>query len=132
MNENVVIIEDDPGVRFFLEEALKGEKYSVSSFASYEEANNAIDRTTDLVIMDISLPGMDGLSATSDLKQKSDVPILIITAYGTKKKGGKGFGLFVSMRNIKLHGGNIKVESGDTGTTFTIELPFKGISKSAG
>ena len=28
MNENVVIIEDDPGVRFFLEEALKGEKYS--------------------------------------------------------------------------------------------------------
>jgi DNA-binding NtrC family response regulator len=85
MNENVVIIEDDPGVRFFLEEALKGEKYSVSSFASYEEATNAIDRTTDLVIMDISLPGMDGLSATSDLKQRTDVPILIITAYGTKK-----------------------------------------------
>jgi DNA-binding NtrC family response regulator len=85
MNENVVIIEDDPGVRFFLEEALKGEKYSVSSFASYEEATNAIDKSTDLVIMDISLPGMDGLSATSDLKQKIDVPILIITAYGTKK-----------------------------------------------
>ncbi len=85
MNENVVIIEDDPGVRFFLEEALKGEKYIVSSFASYEEAVHAIDNTTDLVIMDISLPGMDGLSATSDLKQKSDVPILIITAYGTKK-----------------------------------------------
>jgi DNA-binding NtrC family response regulator len=85
MNENVVIIEDDPGVRFFLEEALKGEKYSVSSFASYEEAANGIDKTTDLVIMDISLPGMDGLSATSDLKQKTDVPILIITAYGTKK-----------------------------------------------
>ena len=35
--------------------------------------------------MDISLPGMDGLSATSDLKQKTDVPIVIITAYGTKK-----------------------------------------------
>ena len=85
MNENVIIIEDDPGVRFFLEEALKGEKYSVSSFSSYEEATNAIDKTTDLVIMDISLPGMDGLSATSDLKQKTDVPIVIITAYGTKK-----------------------------------------------
>jgi DNA-binding NtrC family response regulator len=85
MNENVIIIEDDPGVRFFLEEALKGEKYSVASFASYEEATSAIDKTTDLVIMDISLPGMDGLSATTDLKQKSDVPIVIITAYGTKK-----------------------------------------------
>ncbi len=85
MNERVIIIEDDPGVRFFLEEALKGEGYSVHSFSSYEEATNAINKTTDLVIMDISLPGMDGLSATSDLKQKTDVPILIITAYGTKK-----------------------------------------------
>jgi DNA-binding NtrC family response regulator len=85
MNENVVIIEDDPGVRFFLEEALKSVKYAVNSFSSYEEAAGAIDKTTDLVIMDISLPGMDGLSATTDLKQKLDVPILIITAYGTKK-----------------------------------------------
>lgn len=50
----------------------------------------------------------------------------------TKKKGGKGFGLFISMRNIKLHGGDIKVESGDTGTTFTIELPLEERSKSAG
>jgi signal transduction histidine kinase len=50
----------------------------------------------------------------------------------TKKKGGKGFGLFISMRNVKLHGGDIKVESGDTGTTFTIELPLEGLSKSAG
>jgi signal transduction histidine kinase len=50
----------------------------------------------------------------------------------TKKKGGKGFGLFICLRNIKLHGGDIKVESGDTGTTFTVELPLEGLSKSAG
>jgi signal transduction histidine kinase len=48
----------------------------------------------------------------------------------TKKKGGKGFGLFISMRNIKLHGGDIKVESGDAGTTFTIELPLGSLPKS--
>ncbi len=47
----------------------------------------------------------------------------------TKKKGGKGFGLFIAMRNIKLHGGDIKVESGDEGTTFTIELPLEIRSK---
>ncbi len=50
----------------------------------------------------------------------------------TKKKGGKGFGLFISMRNIKLHGGDMKVESGDNGTTFTIELPIEEPQKSAG
>jgi len=49
----------------------------------------------------------------------------------TKKKGGKGFGLFISMRNIKLHGGDIKVESGDNGTTFTIELPIEEPQKPA-
>ncbi|HEX2967435.1 MAG TPA: HAMP domain-containing sensor histidine kinase [Syntrophorhabdaceae bacterium] len=43
----------------------------------------------------------------------------------TRKKGGKGFGLFIAMRNTKLHGGELKVESGDNGTTFVIELPLE-------
>ncbi|MDD3847619.1 MAG: sigma-54 dependent transcriptional regulator [Syntrophorhabdaceae bacterium] len=85
MSERIIIVEDDQGVRFFLEEALKGEGYRVDSFESYESAYRSIGNSTDLVIMDISLPGMDGLSATADIKRKYDVPILIITAYGTKK-----------------------------------------------
>lgn len=85
MSERIIIIEDDQGVRFFLEEALKGEGYRVDSFESYEDAYRSIGNSTDLVIMDISLPGLDGLSATTDIKKKYDVPILIITAYGTKK-----------------------------------------------
>lgn len=85
MSERIVIIEDDAGVRFFLEEALKGEGYRVNAFESYEDAYRSIGNNTDLVIMDISLPGLDGLSATSAIKARYDVPILIITAYGTKK-----------------------------------------------
>ncbi|MBA4390537.1 MAG: hypothetical protein C0399_06340 [Syntrophus sp. (in: bacteria)] len=85
MKEHIIIIEDDPGVRFFLEEALKGEDYAVSPFFSYEEAIDTVRSGADLIIMDITLPGMDGLSAMTDLKQKTDVPVLIITAYGTKK-----------------------------------------------
>jgi len=85
MSERIIIIEDDQGVRFFLEEALKGEGYRVNSFESYEDASRSISNSTDLLIMDISLPGLDGLSATTDIKKRYDVPILIITAYGTKK-----------------------------------------------
>ncbi len=85
MSERIVIIEDDAGVRFFLEEALKGEGYRVNAFESYEDAYRSIGNNIDLVIMDISLPGLDGLSATSAIKARFDVPILIITAYGTKK-----------------------------------------------
>ncbi len=41
----------------------------------------------------------------------------------SRKRGGRGLGLFISMRNMRLHGGTIEVKSGDQGTTFTIVLP---------
>ncbi|MGB4224990.1 MAG: sigma-54 dependent transcriptional regulator [Syntrophorhabdus sp.] len=85
MSEKIVIVEDDAGVRFFLEEALKDEGYKIKAFESYEEASSSINKETNLIIMDIKLPGVDGLTAIEDIKKKSDAPILIITAYGTKK-----------------------------------------------
>jgi signal transduction histidine kinase len=47
----------------------------------------------------------------------------VFKPFFTRKKKGRGIGLFIAMRNIKLHQGDIKVESGDGGTTFTIILP---------
>ena len=85
MNDNIVIIEDDAGVRFFLEEALKSEGYAPLSFESYEDAASAIEQDVNLIIMDIKLPGINGLSAIDEIKRKVDTPIVIITAYGTKK-----------------------------------------------
>jgi DNA-binding NtrC family response regulator len=85
MSEKIIIVEDDSGVRFFLEEALKEEGYRIKAFESYEDASSSITKETDLVIMDIKLPGVDGLTAIEDVKKRSDAPILIITAYGTKK-----------------------------------------------
>jgi len=85
MSEKIIIVEDDAGVRFFLEEALKEEGYRIKAFESYEDASSSIAKDTDLVIMDIKLPGIDGLTAIEDIKKRTDVPILIITAYGTKK-----------------------------------------------
>ena len=49
----------------------------------------------------------------------------IFKPFFSKKKGGKGIGLFISMRNVKIHGGNITVTSGDEGTTFIITLPIQ-------
>lgn len=49
----------------------------------------------------------------------------IFKPFFSKRKGGKGIGLFISMRNIKIHGGDIKATSGDDGTTFTITLPIQ-------
>jgi two-component system, NtrC family, response regulator AtoC len=85
MNEKILIVEDDAGVRFFLVEALKAEGYVPLPFESYEEALPKISNAIDLIIMDIRLPGIDGLTAIDQVKRKVDTPILIITAHGTKK-----------------------------------------------
>jgi len=50
----------------------------------------------------------------------------IFKPFFSKKRGGRGLGLFIAMRNVKLHGGDIKVESGKGGTMFTIQLPKAG------
>ncbi|MEN6614977.1 MAG: HAMP domain-containing sensor histidine kinase, partial [Syntrophorhabdus sp.] len=47
----------------------------------------------------------------------------IFKPFFTRKKEGKGLGLFIGMRNMKLHGGDIKVESSEAGTAFTVVMP---------
>lgn len=54
-----------------------------------------------------------------------DIVDTIFKPFFSKKKGGKGIGLFISMRNVKIHSGDIKVTSGDEGTTFAITLPVQ-------
>lgn len=53
----------------------------------------------------------------------------IFKPFFSKKRGGKGLGLFIAMRNIKLHGGDIKVECGPEGTKFTAQLPGKSVHR---
>jgi signal transduction histidine kinase len=52
----------------------------------------------------------------------------IFKPFFSDRKGGRGIGLFISMRNIRMHGGDINVESGESGTTFTLRLPLKALS----
>ncbi|MCX5807142.1 MAG: HAMP domain-containing sensor histidine kinase [Proteobacteria bacterium] len=47
----------------------------------------------------------------------------IFKPFFSKRKGGRGLGLFISIRNIRMHGGDINVETSNNGTTFTITLP---------
>ena len=56
----------------------------------------------------------------------------IFKPFYTRKKGGKGLGLFIGMRNMKLHGGDLTVDSGEQGTTFTIELPVEEKGRTSG
>ena len=48
----------------------------------------------------------------------------IFKPFFTRKKGGKGLGLFIAIKNARLHGGDVKAESIYDGTTFTLSLPI--------
>ena len=50
----------------------------------------------------------------------------IFKPFFTKRKGGKGLGLFIGLRNVRLHGGTIDVKSQNPGVTFVIKLPTAG------
>jgi two-component system response regulator AtoC len=86
MTHQILIVDDDPQMRFFLREALERQHYCVTVVSSAEAALNAL-RTEkfDLILMDVRLPGMSGLDAVEAI-QKLDrrTPIIVMTAHGTR------------------------------------------------
>jgi two-component system response regulator MprA len=81
MPEHILVIEDDPAIADFLRRGLIYEGYSVQIAAEGAAGLAAArDRAPDLVLLDLMLPGMDGLTVCARLRAASDVPILILTA----------------------------------------------------
>ncbi len=81
MAEHILVIEDDPQIADLLRRGLIYEGYSVKVASDGQEGLTAArDRQPDLVLLDLMLPGMDGLTVCQRLRAASDVPILILTA----------------------------------------------------
>ncbi|MGA1792229.1 MAG: sigma-54-dependent transcriptional regulator [bacterium] len=86
MSERILIIEDDEGMQFFLSEALQKQEYQVFSFSDAEESLLWLEKEAcDLILLDIKLPGMDGIEAIEPIRERSDAAIIVITAFGNKK-----------------------------------------------
>jgi two-component system, response regulator PdtaR len=82
----VVIAEDEAIIRLDLKEMLEEEGFEVVGEASDGDAavRLAEERSPDLVIMDIKMPGMDGLSAAEKIAEKDLAAVLILTAFSQK------------------------------------------------
>jgi two-component system response regulator AtoC len=80
----VLVIDDDPSVRDYMEALVSRQGYSVFAVADGEEALRTLDRTRpDLVTLDVVLPGMDGLETLHQLKQKlPEVPVVMLSGHG--------------------------------------------------
>ena len=80
MMTGILIVEDNRDLAAILRELLATE-YDVRTARWGEDAVRMVrERTPDLVIMDLQLPGMDGIETSRWIKQEADVPILVLTA----------------------------------------------------
>ncbi|MBD5541467.1 MAG: response regulator transcription factor, partial [Lachnospiraceae bacterium] len=75
---NIAIIEDDKGLNNGIALALKQEDYRFYQYSALKEAENMEDM--DLVILDINLPDGNGFDFLKELRMRSDVPVIILTA----------------------------------------------------
>lgn len=82
MTKSILIIEDDAGVRRYLQEMLIDNGFSVQMSADGADGMNKINRLVpDLVLLDLGLPNMSGESVCVELKKKyPNLPIIILTA----------------------------------------------------
>jgi DNA-binding NtrC family response regulator len=82
---NILIVDDEESICWGLSRLLSGEGHRVSVASSAEEALETAPQTKpDLVVLDVRLPGMDGLSAMGKFRDLiGPVPIVVITAFGS-------------------------------------------------
>ena len=84
MTETILVIEDDRRIRDWLRRGLIFEGYDVETADDGESALRAArEQEPDAVILDLMLPGIDGLEVCRRLRTVSDVPILMLTARDT-------------------------------------------------
>ena len=77
---HIVIVEDDPVTRAKLAAYFKAEGYKVSEAEDGEEMRAIIaDHPADLLLIDINLPGEDGLKLTREQRERSEVGIILVT-----------------------------------------------------
>ncbi len=81
MKDKILVVDDEKPIADILKFNLKKEDYSVEVAYDGEEAlTRAQEEDPDLIILDIMLPEKDGFTVCRQLRQNSDVPILMLTA----------------------------------------------------
>ncbi|MEI7688168.1 MAG: sigma-54 dependent transcriptional regulator, partial [Planctomycetota bacterium] len=80
----ILVVDDEQAVCWALEQALKAEKHDVAVAPSAEAAFALAEKKTpDVILLDVRLPGLDGLAALARLRKLSnDAPVIVMTAFG--------------------------------------------------
>ena len=81
----ILVVDDDDDIRLLIAQLLRLQGYSVTEAGSASEAERSVlDNPPHLILMDLSMPGTDGLSSIWNIRKEpgmATVPIIIISAY---------------------------------------------------
>ena len=84
IKKNVLVVDDDPEIVSLLRRGLLYEGFNVTTASNGKEAiEKTREKEPDLIILDVMMPGIDGIEVSKRLRQASDIPILMLTARGT-------------------------------------------------
>ncbi len=91
---DILVVDDDHTVREVVASYLRAGGHEVAEVADGEAALAAMrTRRADLVVLDLMLPGIDGLEVCRRLHESGDVPVIMLTALGTETDRIMGLGL---------------------------------------
>lgn len=78
--EHILVVDDDPRIRQMLSRYFEEEGYRVTLAGDGGEMRDCLDKQSiDIILLDLVLPGEDGLTLARDLRARSDVPIIMLT-----------------------------------------------------
>ena len=81
MNQHILVVDDDPGIAEMVAILLESEGYRATVCANGANVVPVFrSEGADLVLLDVMLPGLDGVSVCRLLREESDVPIVMMSA----------------------------------------------------
>lgn len=80
---HILVVDDDAKIRLLLRRCFEGEGFRVAEVGRGADVLPALERATfDLVTLDLTLPDLDGLSVARQVRERSRVPIIMVTGKG--------------------------------------------------
>ena len=88
---HILVVDDDDGIRSLVKKFLNENNYLVTTADSAEDASEKIKIIKfDLIVLDIMMPGKNGLEFIEENKKKLDTPVILLTAKGEAKERIEG------------------------------------------